>query len=186
MTDEELVKKSLEETKYFGILIKKYEQQMLRYVLRMSNVDKSECNDILQEIFLKAWKNLESFNFDFKFSTWLYRIAHNETINYYKKHIKKSCENTLNVSSEHLENISGDIRVDKDVDKNINGEILSKSISKLKQELKDVVILHYFEEKGYGEISDILKIPTGSVSTTLTKARKELYSELYYIKDNHE
>lgn len=179
MTDKEIVKKALEDVNYFSKIIERYENKLRTYIIRITNIETNEVNDILQEVFVKAWKNLESFKDTLKFSSWIYRIAHNETINYYKKHIKRDAEKRLNLTSEEVENIATDI----DMNKVLNYQLVVEQVSNLPGELREIIILFYFENKDYQEISDIIKIPIGSVSTKLAKAKNILYEKLHHLKD---
>ena len=127
--------------------------------------------DVVQDTFIKAYTNLRSFNSKYKFSSWIYRIAHNESINTLKK-IKK------NISLENnqwVEQIAGN---EKSADKMIEEEevkiSLQKYLSMLPAKYQEVLVLFYLEEKSYEEISDILRISTGTVGTWISRAKKEL------------
>lgn len=81
ITDESLVTKILSGKKeLFYYLIKRYETKLRRYILRITN-RKNEVDDLLQNVFIKTYKNLPTFNKELNFSSWIYRIAHNESIN---------------------------------------------------------------------------------------------------------
>src|SRR5574344_1375579 len=84
-TDIELVKLSLENQDNYVFIINKYEERMTRYIKRLGSLSSDDIEDLLQDIFLKVYKNLNNFNPELKFSSWIYRIAHNETINKFKK-----------------------------------------------------------------------------------------------------
>ena len=85
MTDEALVKHSLQDENAFYFLMKRYEPVLLRYIHRMTQVSHEEAEDLLQEIFIKIYRNLNGFDTNLKFSTWVYRIPHNEIISQYRK-----------------------------------------------------------------------------------------------------
>ena len=85
LPDEELATHVDGSIVYFEILIKRYESRLLRYIFRISQFSQDEAEEILQEIFLKVWKNLRGFSADMKFSSWIYRIAHNETISQFRR-----------------------------------------------------------------------------------------------------
>ena len=85
LSDEEIIRKSLEQVDYFSCLYERYEPQLLRYVKRMGVITNEEAEDVLQEAFLKIWKNLNAFDLSLKLSSWLYRIVHNEAISYLRK-----------------------------------------------------------------------------------------------------
>ena len=85
ITDEELVQKSLKDIEFFAELFERYEQKLMKYILRISAFSYEQSEEILQESFIKAWKNLQGFDKDLSFSTWIYRIVHNTTISEWKK-----------------------------------------------------------------------------------------------------
>jgi RNA polymerase sigma-70 factor (ECF subfamily) len=85
--------------------VKKYEEAIRRYVKRLGCKDESDVDDVLQEIFIKVFVNLNDYDLDLKFSSWLYRIAHNETISSFRKRsVRPSVLNTEDVEGifEHL------------------------------------------------------------------------------------
>lgn len=88
LTDQEIIQKSLAEVDYFSCLFSRYEPRLLRYLKRMADLTEPEAEDILQEAFIKIWKNLHAFDQDMKLSSWIYRIVHNEAISSMRK--KKS------------------------------------------------------------------------------------------------
>jgi len=160
-TDEELVALTLKDKENFAYLIARYEDKLLRYIKRISGTDDAE--DVLQNSLIKAYENLNGFNTSLKFSSWMYRICHNEVISNYRK--KKSRPKMI--SFEGLENMVFD---------NINIDVhnLSKVLKHIDIKYREVLVLRYIEEKEYKEISDILKKPINTVSTLLSRAKKQL------------
>ena len=84
-TDEELILLTLANKEYFLHIIKRYEDKLFRYIKTISNVTREDAEDLLQEVFIKAYKNIYDFSPKYKFSSWIYRIAHNETISRYRR-----------------------------------------------------------------------------------------------------
>src|SRR5690606_8168284 len=84
-SDEMLVALSLEDKERFGELIERYESKLGRYIARLGIRTAEDRQDVLQEIFLKVYKNLNGFDPKLSFSSWIYRIAHNEAISWYRK-----------------------------------------------------------------------------------------------------
>src|SRR5665648_188700 len=80
MTDNELVKLSLDNPDHFFCLTKRYESKLLRYIMRISKFSHEDAEDVLQDVFIKTYYNLNEFDSELKFSSWIYRIAHNQTI----------------------------------------------------------------------------------------------------------
>src|SRR3989339_1384271 len=84
-TDEELVSLSLQNQDNYLFLIRRYQDKLLRYIQRISNVSLEDAEDILQEVFIKVYYKLNDFDPDLKFSSWIYRITHNQVISHYRK-----------------------------------------------------------------------------------------------------
>jgi len=178
-TDEELVKMVLEQGHgYFLQIMKRYESKLLRYVKRLSNVSHEDAEDLLQEIFIKVYQNLNSFSGKYKFSAWIYRIAHNEIISNYRKLKAKGKDSIVKIDDELFNEISSDLDLNKEIDRRLLGEAILEQILALDNKYKEVLILKYFEDKDYREISFILKKPLGTVGTLIGRAKKQLKDKL--------
>ncbi|MGD9158007.1 MAG: sigma-70 family RNA polymerase sigma factor [Desulfobacteraceae bacterium] len=175
MTDEALVKRSLQDKDVFYFLMKRYEPVLLRYIHRMTHVSREEAEDLLQEIFIKVYRNLNGFDMNLKFSTWVYRIAHNEIISQYRKKKQNQFSIELDADDKEARSLS-DLLTDT---LNVESQYLDKekanavriALGKLSPKYRDILVLHYFEELSYREIGDILKKPPGSVATLLNRAK---------------
>lgn len=178
-SDEELVSLSLREQVFFGELVLRYEQKLTRYIRRLGVRNEDDQQDVLQEIFLKVYKNLNGFDPKLKFSSWIYRIAHNEAISWYRKQRVRP-EGHLVFESDELFSFLKSTEDDAETrfDKNINAQVLANALQKLDEKYREVLILRYFEHKEYEEISDILQLPVGSVGTLLHRGKKQLQSVL--------
>ena len=145
----------------------------VRY-LRKFIYDPDELEDVLQVVFIKVYKNLYGFNIDRKFSSWIYRIAHNEALNHLKKYAKER------ISLDEVEYMIIDEKIDigGDVDRKILKDSVEKLLKNIKAKYQEPLILFYFEQKSYEEISDILRIPTSSVGTLISRGKKMLKEEL--------
>lgn len=168
-SDEEVAREIIDgDNDKFEIIINRYEQKLLRYVIYLIN-NKSNANDAVQETFIKTYINLKSFNPKYKFSSWIYRIAHNEAMNIVKKN--------RNLSEQDIDEIpplSYDAQIEKDIDKKILQEDVMLCLKKLDLKYREVIQLAYFENMKYEEISDILKIPVSTVGIRLSRARNNL------------
>lgn len=181
-SDTELVTLSLTDSEAFSELIKKYQERIARYVRRISSFSEDYVSDILQNTFIKAYTNLNSFDTSLQFSSWLYRIAHNETISFLRKN-KRHIEATL-LPDDSLEEFMSEVNIEKDTMKKEDSEVLWKAIKSLNQKYQDVLVLKYFEHKSYDEISDIIQKPPGTVATWISRAKKEVqkFLEKYNYK----
>ena len=102
-TDEQIVVLTLKNQDYYLCLMKRYEAKLLNYILKISNINREDAEDILQEVFVKAYQNLNDFDLNFKFSNWIYSIAHNATISVFRK--KKVRPQTVSWEDKDLDNI---------------------------------------------------------------------------------
>jgi len=115
LVDCELVRLSLENADFFAQIVQKYEKPLLRYLLRISNVSLEEAEDLLQEIFIKVYQNLWDFDESLKFSSWIYRIAHNETISAWRKKISRGKKINLEKILWSLKDMETQIVVPDDI-----------------------------------------------------------------------
>jgi len=165
LSDEEIVehiRKS--DRELYSIIIKRYQEKLLRYANNLiKNEDKSR--DAVQESFIKAFINLESFNTKKKFSSWIYRIVHNETLNIIKKY---------KLETPLLEDwdFADEENIEENFDKNDTKEKVEKCLKQLPLIYIEPLSLYYIDEKSHEEISDILKIPMGTVATRINRAKK--------------
>jgi len=175
MTDEEIVTMALREPGFFAHIIERYEAPLARYVTRLGVKRPENREDVLQEVFIKVYKNLNGFDTAMKFSSWIYRIAHNEAISWFRKQHVRPEGNLIGDSDEIL----GLVRTkekDQEVlfDTEVNAEAVRAALEELDQKYRDVLILRYFEHLEYEEISDVLKIPVGSVGTLIHRGKQKL------------
>jgi RNA polymerase sigma-70 factor (ECF subfamily) len=174
MSDARLVRLSLENPDNFYYLIKRYEPRLLPYIRRSTDAGQEESEDILQEIFIKVYRNLNGFNQKLKFSSWVYRIARNEIINQYYKKKSYTAKIVLNIDTDdsNLTELATDALdlQDKYISRE-NAEKVKEALAELPAKYRDVLILRYFEDKNYNEISDILRKPPGTVATLINRAK---------------
>ena len=176
MSDEELVRQSLENRELFYHLIKRYERKLLKYIKRITNVTPEEAEDLLQEIFIKVYRHLNGFDQKLKFSSWLYRIAHNEVINFAKK--KKSglayyYSSEMDTHDMLLENLAGEDDVHGNYVFMESRERVWQALMELPLKYREVLVLKFFENRSYREMSDILRKPEGTVATLVNRAKKK-------------
>jgi len=180
--DEELVILTFKNRDFYYCLVKRYEGRLMRYIRRISSFSSEDAEDILQDILIKTYKNLNGFDRKLKFSSWIYRIAHNEVISHYRKSKARPQIIDAKMSEELLKIIKSDEDIIRDIDNQILREILNKVINKMDKKYKEVLVLKFLEEKDYREISDIIKKPMGTVATLISRAKKKLKEELLLSK----
>lgn len=179
LEDKDLVRLSLTDQMTFAVLISRYEAKITRYINRLGIHNPDDQADVLQNIFLKLYKNLNNFDSTLSFSSWLYRIAHNEAISWYRRQSVRP-EGHLVVDSEEFLHflVSENDSVELKFDQQIAAAEVARALEKINEKYKEVIILRYFEQKEYDEISDILQIPVGSVGTLLFRGKKQLKNVL--------
>jgi len=176
-SDEKLAVQAIDDQDALYQLMKRYEQKLLRYIRRMTKVSEAGAEDILQEVFIKMYRNLNGFNANLKFSSWIYRITHNEIISQHRK--KQARAKTVSIDGDEngQKNLAHLIKDTIDLEKEmITKEIIKKVrevIEVLPDKYREVLILRYLEDKDYSEISDILQKPTGTIATLLNRAKEQ-------------
>jgi RNA polymerase sigma-70 factor (ECF subfamily) len=174
MSDEEIVLLILKGDKdLFEEIVKRYESKLKRYILRIT-YRRELVDDILQNVFIKIYKNLYSFDKKLKFSSWIYRITHNEAINFGKAGFMKKF-----ISLDFFYHFGTEDESIEKYEKNENAEMIKKSLDKLDTKYREPLYLFYFEDKNYGEISDILRVPVKTVGTLIHRAKLKI-KENYY------
>ena len=174
-TDNELVKLSLDNSDHFSCLTRRYEKKLLLYIMRISKFRKEDAGDILQDVFVKTYYNLNEFDSDLKFSSWIYRIAHNQVVSEIRK---KSVRPTVPLEKEDIDKFEDAFDVIKDIDNTYDREKIDDVLSRLDEKYREVLILRFLDEKDYVEIADILKKPVSTVGNLIARGRK-LFKEEY-------
>jgi len=172
-TDEQIVVLTLKNQDYYLCLMKRYEVKLLNYILKISNISREDGEDILQEVFIKAYQNLNDFDLNYKFSNWIYGIAHNITISAFRK--KKVRPQTVSWEDKDLNNLlESTLNVENTSLQKLTYKHILEKINQLPAKYKDVLILKFVEGKDYQEIGDILHKPMGTIATLINRAKKSL------------
>jgi RNA polymerase sigma-70 factor, ECF subfamily len=180
-TDQELVSRTLSDKQAFTSLVKRYDAPLARYIVRMGWKDASSAQDLLQEIFIKIYINLNDYDPSLPFSSWIYRIAHNEIISSFRKEkirpavLKKERDFFL------FENIVDDTGFSSEDGRKFSADGIQEAVNRLEAKYRDIIVLKFFEEKSYEEISDIMQMPQGTVATLISRAKKKIKEHLEKI-----
>lgn len=177
-TDQQLVELALRNPQGFRFLMQRYEKPLFFYIRRISSFSVEEAEDVLQEVFIKVYKNLNGYDSKLKFSSWIYRITHNEVISKFRKVKVRPKQISFDVEDSLLNVLAADFDIEYDIDINIFAQKISQLLFELDDKYREVIILRYFEQKDYSEISDILKKPAGSVASLLNRAKKKLKEKI--------
>jgi RNA polymerase sigma-70 factor (ECF subfamily) len=168
--------------KAYSELTQKYQKPLYFHVRKMiRNPDFVE--DLVQDIFLKAFKSLKNYKNDYALSTWLYRIATNHTIDYLRK---KKLE-TLSIHADDSDDTHATIQLadedsftDEPMIRRERKNKVHEAIDQLPEKYREVILKRHIEEKSYQEIAEEMDIPLGTVKAHIFRARELLYK---YMKD---
>jgi len=160
----------------FTAIIKKYQEKLYWHIRRMI-IDHDDTNDVLQNMFIKAWKGLENFREDSQLYTWLYRIATNECLTFLDQQKKK---NTISLGDED-NGLSYKIKADENFDANRLEWKLQLAIQQLPEKQRLVFNLRYYDELPYQEMSRILDTSEGALKASYHLAAKKVEE---FIKNN--
>ncbi|MDX2188899.1 MAG: sigma-70 family RNA polymerase sigma factor [Bacteroidota bacterium] len=176
-----------EDQKAYAELMKRYRKSVFHLVLKMvRNADEAE--DLTIEAFAKAFRGLSKFNPEFTFSTWLFRIATNNCIDY----IRKKKIQTTSIDNPYKDNEGDEMTIDvKDMslnpeDENIRKEkieLIQTIVTKLPSKYQVLIRMRYFQELSYEEIAQNLDFPLGTVKAQLHRAKELLYDMVKNKKD---
>jgi RNA polymerase sigma factor (sigma-70 family) len=174
------------EPQAFETLLKKYRKSVYYMLLKMvKNADDAE--DLTQEAFAKAFNSIEKFDSKYAFSTWLFRIATNNCIDFIRKKRVQTVSIDAPVEGDDGSNMKFDVR-DEDLDPNEHmlkkqrKRYLNMAIKRLPEKYRVLVELRYFKEFSYDEVAKELQIPLGTVKAQLFRARELLNQELKNLK----
>lgn len=184
LSDNELVLLVREKTSArYAEIIERYQGKLFAYLYRLIG-NREEAEDLLQDVFIKAYKNLHSYDASRKFSSWIYRIAHNEAVNYIKRKSLKRFISWEDISStkDKLESSSTEEGADNMWIRKESIKEVDEAINKLPIKYKQVLLLRYFSDKSYEEISEILGKPVNTVGTLINRAKKRLSEEMEKVE----
>ena len=159
----------------FSVIVNRYSQQIYWHIRRMV-LSHEDTDDLVQNTFIKAWTNIDKFRGDSQISTWLYRIAINETLNF----LNKNRNNTVSINSPE-----GAIADQLESDPFFNGEradvLFSEAVSRLPDKQRLAFNMKYFENMKYEEMSEILGTSVGALKASYHIAVKKIED---YLENN--
>lgn len=177
MTDEEIVSAVQKgEHAAFSHIIQRYQGKIYSYIFRLTN-HPEDANDITQEVFLKAYRNLHTVDTERKFSSWIYRIAHNESVNWLKKKTRTKVE-SLDAHMDQGIQIPSSIDVAHQYVQQEEQKEVRLAISALPEKYRRVLELRYLHEYSYQEISKALGKPINTVGTLINRAKKLMLEQI--------
>jgi RNA polymerase sigma factor (sigma-70 family) len=160
----------------FTAILNKYQEKLYWHISRMV-VEHEDANDVLQNMFVKAWKGLENFREDSQLYTWLYRIATNESLTFLEQQKKRSA---VSMSDDDT-GLSNKLKADTNFDSNKLEWKLQLAVQKLPEKQKAVFNLRYYDEMPYNEMSRVLDTSEGALKASYHHAVKKIED---YILNN--
>lgn len=172
-TDEQIARKVQEgQEEAFGELIERFQDKLLRYA-RKFLIDPDDAQDIVQDVFIKAYENIQSFDVSRRFSPWVYRIAHNEFVNALKKKANRPVIFAVDFDTLFPHLTASDTADSAALARDLR-VMLDRHLRELDPKYREPLILYYLEGMDYKELSDILQIPISTVGVRLARGRRLL------------
>lgn len=172
VSDEELAERATAgDQQAFGVLAERYSEKLKRYGRKFLR-DPEDIEDLIQDVFIRAYQNLKSFDTKLRFSPWLYRIAHNAFVNELRK---KSRAPFFAIDFDTL--VSHPVAEEdsqRDAERREAKELADAGLGELAPKYREVLLLYYEEGLSYKEIADVLLVPVGTVSVRLKRAKEAL------------
>ena len=172
------------EERAFVLLVERFKDRLVNFVYRFLN-DMTDAEDLVQETFLKVYKNKHAYREIAKFSTWIYTIAGNLARSELRKKKRRKTYTMSDMS--YADNEFNPVDPDKDTEgvvfNSYAGEEIMKAIKNLKEPFKTIIILRDIQELSYDDISTILDIPMGTVKSRVNRARLKLQETLSYLRE---
>jgi len=184
VSDEELIRRFQEDDfAAYDIIVHRYKDQLLNFVYRFLN-NTEEAEDIVQETFLRLYRNKHAYRQIAKFSTWIYTIAGNLAKTELRKRKRRKVVSISDIGFDDKEYEIEDhmANTEQVANSNLTEKIIQDAIDNLPMRFKQVIILRDIQELSYEEIGSILHIPLGTVKSRVNRARLKLQSKLKELK----
>jgi RNA polymerase sigma-70 factor (ECF subfamily) len=183
ITDEVLIARFQDgDVQAFDTLVRRYKDQLLNYVYRFVG-NRNDAEDLVQETFLRVYKNKHYYKEIAKFSTWVYTIAGNLAKTELRRRKRRKIFSVSNFVNEERDYDIPDLakNPESEVDGSLKDDIIQKAIEKLPSKFKEVILLRDVQGFAYEEISQILSIPLGTVKSRVNRGRLKLQEDLKFL-----
>lgn len=183
-SDAELAVHSQGDSEWFYCLMKRYEARLLRYVRRISGISLDEAEDVLQEVFIKSYAHLHAFDPRLAFSSWIYRIAHNETISFVRK---KKVRPTIAFDENDAKEWVDEFDLMRALDRGYDRALIERILAEMDEKYREVLVLRFIDGMDYVAIADVLEKPLSTVGNLIARGRARFvarYEEL--AKEQHD
>lgn len=184
--DDKLIEEALRgDQKAFKELVSRHQASVFHIIFRLVR-DKELANDLVQETFMKAFSSLKTYRSEYRFSTWLYKIAANSSIDHLrKKRIRAlSLDNPIQTGDGEIGFEVADYshHPEREMVRHEQAASINDAISSLPRKYRQVIIARHQEEKSYEEIADELGVPVGTVKARIFRARELLKKRLRGVR----
>ncbi len=159
------------DTRAFGVLVDRYKYMVFTLAMKIVK-NKEEAEEVSQDVFIKVYQVLNTFKGGSKFSTWIYRITYNRSLDYLKKRGRSLQTSSLDDSVDYLLKVTESVLDDLEADERKN--TIKEAMKELASGDGVVLTLYYFEELSLKEISKIMDITVDAVKVRLFRSRKRL------------
>ena len=189
MSDEDLMSYFQAGTiEAFDLLVSRYKDPLTNYIYRFLG-DMKECEDLLQETFLRVYRNRHSYRRIAKFSTWLYTIAGNLARSEYRKRKRRRLYSLQSINREEeefeLEIPDETFLPDRHTESTIQDHYIQEALKLIPEEFREVVVLRDVQQLAYEEIAEITGLPMGTVKSRINRGRTKLQALLKDVYSPH-
>ena len=172
LEDSDLVDKTLQgDMKAFGVLVDRYKHMVFTLACRLLR-NREDAEEVAQDTFVKAFKALDTYAGDAKFSTWLYKIAYNHSLDHLKK--KKRTVDTVSIDQSKPTGLQVMNKVLEQLEQQDRSRLVKAAIDRLSEEDAAIITLFYFEDLSIREISEIVPLSLQTIKVRLYRGRKQL------------
>ncbi len=183
--DEQLIKRALAgDQKAYTSLVERHRAAIFHIINKIVRNNEG-ANDLVQETFMKAFANLASYRSEYRFSTWLYKIAANASIDFLRKRRIKALSLDRPVQTEdgtiEIEVPDYSYHPERELVRKEQRNTIEEAIQSLPDKYREVIVYRHKEDKSYDEIADLLDIPVGTVKARIFRARELLKKKLKHL-----
>ena len=163
----------------FEELVRRYQRPIAAYVYRMVG-DYDAALDLTQEVFIKVYNSLSRYRSEFKFSTWIYKIAHNAAIDFLRRHAVREQALASGSDAERRETLveSRGLTPEQESERKERRSEIETVVDTLPSAYRELIVLRHFHDLSYDEIADVTGLPLGTVKNRLFRAREAMRDEL--------
>ena len=181
--DSQLVADALREPDAYAAIVERYGDAITRYVARITDADPADVDEVAQQALVKAYFHLAGYDPAIKFSSWLYRIAHNAAVDAWRKRERRA---SVSLDADDTGRLADALAGPQDVAREAGDAdrraAVRAAVAALDPKYREVLVLRFLEDRSYEEIADILRAPLGTVSTLVHRAKesfRQAWSRFY-------